>query len=147
MTRRVRLSRRQRIALLVSLAALIPLGLATKAVRGPGAAGWIRDHFGGAFYVAFFCLAFFPVFPRARPAALAGAVLAATCFLEFLQLWHPPFLEAIRRTVPGALLLGTTFGPADFPPYVVGAMLGGFWISRIRRMAPEPADSGNEGGG
>lgn len=128
------LGRRQRIALMISLVALIPLGLATKTVNGPGLAGWIHNHLGGVLYVTFFCLLFFPIFPRARITALAGGVLAATCLIEFLQLWQTPFLTAIRGTTPGALLLGTTFSPADFPHYLAGAVLGGLWVIWLNRM-------------
>jgi hypothetical protein len=134
---------RQWIALSVSLILLIPLGLATKTVNGPGLPGWIHNHLGGVLYVVFWCLFFFPVFPRARTRALAGGVLAATCLLEFLQLWNPPFLAAIRGTAPGALLLGTTFSPADFPHYAAGAVLGGLWIHWIEGRGG--GDSGRSG--
>ncbi|MFP4030557.1 MAG: DUF2809 domain-containing protein [Desulfococcaceae bacterium] len=126
--------RRQWVAPMISLAALIPAGLATKSANGPGLAGWIHNHLGGLLYVTFFCLLFFPLFPRARIATLAGGVLAATCLLEFLQLWQPPFLTAIRGTTPGAMLLGTTFSPADFPHYLAGAILGGFWVHWLDRL-------------
>jgi hypothetical protein len=36
-------------------------------------------------------------------------VLVATCLLEFLQLWHPPLLEAVRSTFIGRTVLGTSF--------------------------------------
>jgi hypothetical protein len=133
--------RRQWTALFASLGLLIPLGLATKLVNGPGLPGWIHDHLGGTFYVTFFCLVFSPIFPRTRPWILAGGVLAATGLLECLQLWRPPFLEAARRTTPGALLLGTTFSPADFPPYFLGAILGGFWVDRVRRWRDDFRDA------
>jgi hypothetical protein len=57
-------------------------------------------------------------------------VFLATAFLEILQLWHPPFLEAIRSTLMGRLLLGTTFVFSDFIYYAIGCILSG-WIFTV----------------
>ena len=86
----------------------------------------LRDNFGGAAYVVFFVVAFATLTPFSSAARIAAIVLAGTCVLEFLQLWHPPWLEAIRRTFVGRVLLGTTFSWTDFPPYFVGAFIG--WL-------------------
>ncbi|ODS34777.1 MAG: hypothetical protein SCARUB_00037 [Candidatus Scalindua rubra] len=53
---------------------------------------------------------------------VASSVLGITCFLEFLQLWHPPFLESIRSTFIGSVLIGTTFTWWDFPHYALVAL-------------------------
>lgn len=107
----------------VALVVIVPLGLATKRYPIEGLA-WVQENSGGALYVVFFCLAALLVWPRARIWIIALAVLAATCGVEVLQLWHPPWLEAIRDTTPGALVLGSTFVWADFPFYFIGAALG-----------------------
>jgi hypothetical protein len=86
----------------------------------------LRDASGGVTYVLFFTLAIAAVRPKASSSAIASGVLLVTCCLEFLQLWHPAWLEACRRTVPGRLLLGTTFDWTDFPHYFIGAALG--WV-------------------
>ena len=93
---------------------------------------YLRDASGGISYVLFFILAVAALAPKASSAAIAITVLAVTCGLEFLQLWHPIWLEACRRTIPGRLVLGTTFEWTDFPPYFIGAVLG--WaVSRAFR--------------
>ena len=63
---------------------------------------------------------------------IAVGVLLATCVLEFLQLWHPPWLQVMRSTFLGESLFGTSFSWWDFPAYVVGAVVG--WIV-LRRLA------------
>jgi len=83
-----------------------------------------RDYSGGATYVIFWILAYAFIRPTASPLPVSLTVLLITCCLEFLQLWHPAWLEAIRRTLPGRLVLGTTFEWSDFPPYFVGAAIG-----------------------
>ena len=48
---------------------------------------------------------------------LAGAVALAT---ELLRLYHQPWLDAFRLTLPGALLLGRIFSPWNLVAYAVG---------------------------
>lgn len=74
--------------------------------------------------------------PRVSAFRLAGCVFLITCALEFLQAWHPAWLEAIRRTLPGRLILGTTFDWLDFPPYAVGGVLA--WAA-VRVLRPSAA--------
>ncbi|MEW6743644.1 MAG: DUF2809 domain-containing protein [Planctomycetota bacterium] len=54
--------------------------------------------------------------PSWNAASVAGAVVALTCLLEILQLWHAPLLERARSTFFGQALLGTTFSLWDFAP-------------------------------
>jgi len=84
-------------------------------------------------YQIFWCLLASLALPRTSTGRLAGGVLAATCFLEFLQLWHPPLLESLRSNFLGATILGTTFDWTDFPYYFAGSGIGWFWVDRLRR--------------
>jgi hypothetical protein len=59
---------------------------------------------------------------------MAIVVLLATCALEFLQLWHPPFLEYLRSSFIGRTVLGTSFAWLDFPYYVLGCWIGWLWM-------------------
>jgi len=115
---------------LLSLALVVPLGFYSKSYAGPGA-HWANDSLGGLFYELFWCLALYLYRPGWRPAGIAGAVLAGTCGLEFLQLWHPPWLEFLRGNFLGATVLGTTFDWSDFPYYFAGSGLGWLWLKRL----------------
>ena len=90
-------------------------------------------------YVVFFMLAAFLIVPSRKLATrIAVGVLLVTCVLEFLQLWHPPWLQGIRSTFVGASLLGTSFSWWDFPAYVVGAVVGWVvlrWLVRSEQAA------------
>ncbi len=121
----------ERTTLAVVLLCLVPLGYWLR-FRAP-LAPELRDSSGGVVYVVLWVVsaAFFWV--RTAASRLALGVLLVTCLLEFLQLWHPVWLEAIRATFPGRVLLGTTFGWDDFPPYFLGAFLGWFMVKVIRR--------------
>lgn len=117
-----------RLRLLTLLAVVVPLGFGAKLYAGPGAY-WIGAYGAGLLYVVFWILLVLLARPDLRPARVALAVLAVTCALEILQLWHPPALEGFRASFLGAALIGSTFAWGDFPPYVAGAVLGA-WLGR-----------------
>ena len=125
---------RPRLLTLFWLFVVAAVGLASKFYRGP-AESWINDSLGGLFYVIIWCLVAFFLVPRARSFMIASGVFIATCALEFLQLWHPAWLESVRATFPGAAMLGTTFVWLDIPYYVVGCVMGWAAIVRLRRTA------------
>lgn len=122
-----------RLALLASILVIVPLGLATKFYRGPGQE-WLNNSFGGIPYEIFFVLLVVFIWPQLSALRAALAVCLATCLLEFLQLWHPPFLEAIRATLLGRLLLGNTFQWSDIPYYFIGSFLGWAWVRGIQHQ-------------
>jgi hypothetical protein len=113
-----------------SLAIIVPIGFCCKLYRGPGAF-WVNNSLGGVFYEIFWCLFIFLFRPGWQPRRIAGIVFAVTCALEFLQLWHPPWLEAARSNFLGATILGTTFDWSDFAYYVIGSSLGWMWMQRL----------------
>jgi hypothetical protein len=82
----------------------------------------------------FWCLLFYLIWPRGDcTGSIALTVLIATCLLEILQLWHPPLLEAIRATLLGHTLLGTTFSWWDFFHYLLGSVLAWLWMQQLAR--------------
>ena len=83
----------------------------------------LRDASGGALYVVAWALVFAILRKRSKPQSLAICAFLITCAIEFLQAWHPAWLQAIRRTLPGRLILGTTFNWWDFAAYMVGAWM------------------------
>lgn len=114
--------------LLISILILIPIGISTKFYHGIGAE-WVRGSSGAILYEIFWCLLIFGI-TRFRPRNIALSVFIITCILEFLQLWHPPFLEWIRSFFIGRLLIGSTFSWYDFPYYLIGSGIGWLWMRR-----------------
>jgi hypothetical protein len=121
---------RERSALAALLLFEIPFGYWLR-FRAPFSPQFC-DSAGGALYVILWILMVGVFLWRPAARRIAGTVLAITCALEFLQLWHPAWLEAIRATFPGRVLLGTTFGWTDFPPYFLGAALGWLMLGAVR---------------
>ena len=72
--------------------------------------------------MVFLCFGF--VFRRSSTLRIS---LAAVCFawsVELLQLYHAPWIDAIRSTRPGRLVLGSFFNGPDLIAYVAGVVLG-----------------------
>jgi hypothetical protein len=116
---------------LLSLLIVTPLGFLCKFYRGPGQA-WFNDYGAAVWYEIFWCLSIYAIFPSRK--AVTGVplgVFLATCFLEILQLWQPPILQAIRSYAVGRFLIGTTFAWWDFPHYALGSLIGWFWLRQI----------------
>ena len=115
-----------RVRILIALSIVTPLGFAAKWYAGP-ARWWLNNWAASIVYELFFMLLVFFICPRKGAVApIAVGVCAATIALEFLQLWHPAWLQAIRGTFFGRALLGTTFAASDLPIYPVGCLLG--WL-------------------
>ncbi len=104
---------------------VIAIGLGCKYYRGAGSE--VINNFGPASvaYVLLWMLLLFLIVPRVECVwQIAIGVCLGTCLLEFLQLWHPPWLEALRATLLGRLVFGNTFSWWDFPAYFIGCLLG-----------------------
>ncbi|MGB0562565.1 MAG: DUF2809 domain-containing protein [Spirulinaceae cyanobacterium] len=127
MPSRFRLTPRWRAVL--SLAVLIPLGLAVRFVPLPFVGPWLNDLLGSVVYVVFWCVVAVAIWPRRQGVwQIPLGVLGFTCLIEVLQLWQAPWLVALRATVPGRLILGNTFVWLDFAHYAVGAIAGWLWL-------------------
>ncbi|MDY7019985.1 MAG: DUF2809 domain-containing protein [Cyanobacteriota bacterium] len=105
--------------------ALVPIGLASKFYQGP-LEFWINNSFSSIFYEMFWIFLVVVIAPRVSPGWVSFWVFIITSALEFMQLWKPPFLQAIRATLMGRLLLGVSFVWTDFIYYVIGCTVG--WL-------------------
>jgi hypothetical protein len=76
--------------------------------------------------------------PGLRTGPAAGLAAAFAGAIEVSQVYHAPWLDAARGTLPGGLVLGTpaaTFAWGDVAAYLVGIAVGavGEWrVPRIR---------------
>lgn len=121
-----------RIITIILLVLIVPIGFYTKVYSGP-ANIWVNNSLGGFFYEVFWILVVFFLWPKLKPLIIAFGVFMLTCIIEFLQLWHPPILEAIRDTFIGKTVLGNSFNTADFPYYFLGSLCGYFILKMINK--------------
>jgi glycopeptide antibiotics resistance protein len=64
------------------------------------------------------------LFPRLTTRAAAALALLFSFLVETSQLYHAPWIDAIRSTRLGALALGSIFNWPDFLAYTVGVLIG-----------------------
>ena len=118
----MRYETKQRFIYGFMIAVVIPAGLATRAMkpRFPtlgdmgGDALWATM----AFFIVSFC------FPTVNIWARAVAAVAVAFAVEFSQLYHAPWIDRLRRSTLGAMVLGKSFVASDLVCYVVGVAIG-----------------------
>jgi Protein of unknown function (DUF2809) len=107
------------MALLVTIAGGLlirfgPLGLPRFVVKYGGSALW-------ALMIYWIVSTLLPRWRVVAVALLAGSVATS---VEFLKLYHAPWLDSFRITLPGVLLLGRFFSVQDMLAYWVAIALG-----------------------
>lgn len=116
-------TRRHRLLCAAATVAVIGLGLASRRYpfllpaflgKYPGDALWALMVFCGLALL----------FPAARGRDLAAGALAISYAVELSQLYRAPWLDAIRATTPGHLVLGSAFSWIDLVAYTAGVALG-----------------------
>jgi hypothetical protein len=85
---------------------------------------FVAKYCGDSLWALVVFLCFGMAFHRSSTMRIA---LAAVCFawsVEFLQLYHAPWIDGIRSTRFGHLVLGTVFNSPDLLAYAMGIALG-----------------------
>jgi len=85
---------------------------------------WINVYLGDALYALMIYLGFSAFFIR-RSAIEIGLISLIFCYaIEFSQFYHAPWIDAIRATRPGGLILGYGFLWSDILAYAIGVATG-----------------------
>lgn len=113
---------RNRAALGIALLAVIGMGLATRKFAD-ALPGFIANHGGDALWTVAVYLALAIVSPRTSPLKLGLLAFGISVAVEFSQLIDIAWLNGIRATLPGRLLLGSGFLWIDLARYFVGAAM------------------------
>ncbi|MBI3789456.1 MAG: DUF2809 domain-containing protein [Gemmatimonadetes bacterium] len=126
---------RARLPYAVALVTTIALGLATR--RFPGAFPSVVATYGGdTLWAAMVVWLLALAWPRATTARLATGALAIAWLDEASQLYHAPWIDAVRAHWFGALVLGHWFVWSDLACHAVGvavaAALDAWWQRRAR---------------
>lgn len=90
------------------------------------------NHGGDALWALMVFLGFGFLLPRLSTPVLSLVALTFAWGVEFSQLYQAPWLDAIRATLPGRLILGTTFNWLDLAAYALGIGLGALGESKLR---------------
>ena len=114
---------RSRLACGIALALVIAAGLGSR-VFGHSLPAIVATYGGDTLYATMVFVGLALLAPRWSTGRLALAALACSCAIEMSQLYHAPWIDAIRATRPGALVLGYGFLWSDLACYVAGVALG-----------------------
>jgi len=94
---------------------------------------WLSNNGGDALWALMVFAGFGFLLPRASTLSVALLALTFSWGVEFSQLYHAPWIDSVRATIPGKLVLGNTFNWPDLPAYAVGVVLGVLAEWRWRR--------------
>jgi hypothetical protein len=94
---------------------------------------WLSNNGGDALWALMVFLGFGFLLPRASTLTIALLALAFSWSIEFSQLYKAPWIDAIRATIPGKLVLGNTFAWPDLIAYALGVAIGALADWRFRK--------------
>jgi hypothetical protein len=100
-----------------------PLGLPRFVAKYGGSVLW-------ALMIYWIVSTLLPRWPVGAIALLAGSIATS---IEFLKLFHVPWLDSFRITLPGVLLLGRVFSVWDILAYCFAMAIGAVVDGEIRR--------------
>ena len=119
----------------------IALGLALRA-GGAVFGATVRDVLGDALWAAMIVWWTGVVAPAAR-LTVRGTMAFSVCFaVELSQLYHTPWLDALRSMTGGHLVLGSGFDPRDLVAYGVGVLAAVLLERTVARRTARATMSG-----
>lgn len=101
---------------------MVPLGFPGPLIKHGGSALW-------ALMIFWVVSTARPRWPHMQSALVAIGIAFA---VEFFQLYHAPWLDSFRLTLPGALLLGRVFSTLDLLAYASAIAVGAYADRRFR---------------
>jgi hypothetical protein len=125
-------SQRSKLRYLAATSFVMVVGLASREFPGllPKALG---KYPGDALWAMMVFFGLGTLLPTRRTLQLASLALSISYAVELSQLYHAPWIDGIRATTLGHLVLGSTFNWPDLVAYtggvVIGAVLDRAWTS------------------
>ncbi|GAB4043626.1 DUF2809 domain-containing protein [Spirosoma litoris] len=103
---------------------ILLLGLASR--RFMGDVSFVKDYVGDGLWVLMVYFGFTTLFNQWTARTVGLATLLFSFGIEITQIYHAPWLDAIRATRLGGLVLGFTFLWSDLLCYAIGVGVG--WL-------------------
>jgi hypothetical protein len=133
-----RRSPRSRLACIGLALVTLVLGLASRRLTS-ALPRFVALYAGDALWAALVFWLAAAAWPRARTAHLAAGSLAFAVAIETSQLYHAPWIDAVRATRAGALVLGFGFLWSDLACYAAGVGFAAVLDLSITRLAAASA--------
>jgi hypothetical protein len=114
---------KRRAANSVCAVVVIGLGLASRR-HGSSLPPFVSEYAGDTLWALTVLLVASAIAPRMALSYRAAAALVFAFSIEISQLYHAPWIDAIRNTPIGSLVLGFGFLWSDLACYTVGVSIG-----------------------
>ena len=113
----------RRVVYLICVFTVVALGLGSRRFGGylPGV---VAEYAGDTLWALGVFLGLGCLAPHTRTVHRAAVALAVSYAVEVSQLYHAPWIDALRHTTLGALILGFGFLWSDLGCYTAGVALG-----------------------
>jgi len=125
---------RHRIAVALAALGVVALGLLTRSALVPRDS-LVGMYGGDTLWATLVYLLGRWLWPRAPVARAATGAAALAAAVELSQLYHAPWIDTVRQTAPGHLVLGQGFVWSDLACYAAGVALGACAELGARRLA------------
>ena len=122
---------------LLGLTVILGIGSRRSAHALPG---FIAAYAGDTLWALAAFLGFGLILPRTSTRTVALLAMAFSVLIELSQLYHAPWLDSIRHTTLGGLILGFGFLWSDLACYAAGVGLGVI-LERVVPLARNPRRS------
>jgi hypothetical protein len=127
-------SRRNRVVQIILIALVCLLGIGSRRYAH-ALPGFISVYAGDTLWAMAAFLGIGLILPRESTRTIALLTIAFSVAIELSQLYHAPWIDSIRQTTLGGLILGFGFLWSDLACYAVGIGLG--VMIDIALMAPK----------
>ncbi len=115
--------RRNRLTRLALIALVIALGLGSRRF-GQSLPAFVATYAGDTLWALLVYLGIGLILSRGSTWRVAALAMSFSVMIEVSQLYHAPWIDSIRGTTLGALVLGQGFLWSDLACYAVGIGLG-----------------------
>lgn len=120
--------------LALAIVLVVVLGLLSRRDAVP-LPGFVRSYAGDTLWAVMVVLGLAFLRPDWKLRVLVPGALGIAVAVECSQLYRAPWIEAVRCTLPGHLVLGQGFLWSDLACYAVGVVLGGGLLAAMARRA------------
>ncbi len=131
--------RRNRITYLITAIAVVILGLASRRYS-QFLPDFLASYAGDTLWALMAFLGIGMLFPSWSTLRVSAMALVFAFSIELSQLYHAPWIDQIRHTKAGGLILGYGFLWSDLLCYVIGVGIGGIleMLLKLRRDYAAP---------
>lgn len=129
--------KRKRILYIFLVFVVIILGLASRKY-GSFIPGFLKGNAGDTLWSIMVFFIFRTIFYNKKTKLIFIYTIAFSYAIEISQLYHAPWIDAIRATTLGGLVLGYVFSFNDLICYAVGALIADIFDKIIQSRIKEP---------